>query len=120
MLLETHNALAFYYNSIQAILSLQDPFSTTIDGWLVQMADNMRDKMICRCRSVLHAYGTTWPRLDEVKGAPFSHREYQSAPSTRHDVQSMVIVRVVRERMTKMHEVLTNIGRKYYSIVTQN
>ena len=111
--------MSYYYKSIDSILRMQDALSTTVDSWLEQIQQNLRYEMICRCRSVLSVYGVSWARVSEVKQVEFSRRRYGGSPSMVHDVQSMVVVRLLREWMSKVQWVLTNVEEKYYSMTTR-
>ncbi|CAF0939203.1 unnamed protein product [Adineta ricciae] len=56
LLLEAHNALSYYFKSINAILDLKDVLSLASDSWFGQIADNLRYEMICRYRNILSVY----------------------------------------------------------------
>ncbi|CAF1065326.1 unnamed protein product [Adineta ricciae] len=119
LLLEAHNALSYYYKSINAILDLKDVLSFTSDSWFGDIAHNLRYEMICSYRNVLSVYSRAWPSIDQVNEIRFSRRNYPSSPSMVHDVRAMIVVRLIRDWMSKVHRVLINMENKYYSVTTK-
>ena len=100
------------------ILRLKDVLSFTSDSWFGQIAHNLRYDMICGYRNVLSVYSRAWPSIDQVNEIRFSRRKYASPPSMTHDVHAMIVVRLIRDWMSKVHRVLVNVESKYYSVTT--
>ncbi|CAF0939256.1 unnamed protein product [Adineta ricciae] len=116
LLLEAHNALSYFYRSIDRMLSMRDISSFTSDLWFGQIADNLRYEMICGYRNVLSVYSHAWPSIDQVNEVQFSRKKYTSPPSMTHDVHAVIIIRLLREWMRKIHETMINMESKYYSM----
>jgi hypothetical protein len=114
LFLEAHYAMSFYYNSIEDLLSKKHPFTTTTDSWFKQIHDNLKNEMICRFRSILNVYGHEWPSISQVKRIEFSRRKYRDASALAHETQSIVIIRLLREWMQRIHSVIINLESKFY------
>ncbi|UJR21985.1 hypothetical protein I4U23_025053 [Adineta vaga] len=119
LLLEAHNAISYYYKSINTILAMKEITSFTSDLWFEQIRNNLRDEMICRYRNVLSVYSDVWPSINEVNEIQFSRRKYASSPSMVHDVHAMIVIRLLRYWTNKINGVLTNMESKYYSRTTK-
>ncbi|CAF1300233.1 unnamed protein product [Adineta steineri] len=114
ILSEAHYAISYYYNSVKDILSMNDIFAFTVDLLLRQIQDSLRYEIICRYRSILNVYSYKWPLINEVQQIKFSETKYRSSPSLTHNVRSIVIVRLLREWMNRLHLVMTNFEYKYH------
>jgi hypothetical protein len=115
LLLEAHYAMNFYYNSIQDILHMNDPFaSDIIDGFFKEIKDTLRNEIICPYRSMLYVYLSEWPPINHINRIQFSRYKYQASPSTIHDIHSIVITRLLSEWMERLNSVVINLRGKLY------
>ncbi len=105
--------MSFYYNSINDILDLNDIFASTPDSWFKQIEFSLKNEIICRYRSILNVYSHEYPLINEVNRIKFSERRYRNAPSIIHDVHSIIISRLLREWMQKLHSVINNLDAKF-------
>ncbi|CAF1003831.1 unnamed protein product [Adineta steineri] len=113
LLLEAHDAMSFYYNSIEDILKIQDAFGLSSNTWFRQVKLDLQNKVICPYRNVLNVYSSQWPIITEINRIKFSPQQYRNTPSILHDVRSIIIVRLLRQWITVMHPVIINIERKF-------
>ncbi|CAF1428883.1 unnamed protein product [Adineta steineri] len=113
LLLEAHYAMSFYYNSIEDILKIQDPFGLSSNTWFHQIKFDLQHKVICPYRNVLNVYSSQWPIITEISRIKFYPKRYQNSPSLLHDVRSIIVAQLLREWMTKMHSVIVNIEQKF-------
>ncbi|CAF4324682.1 unnamed protein product [Adineta steineri] len=105
--------MSFYYNSIEDILKIQDPFGLSSNAWFRQVKLDLQNKVICPYRNVLNVYSSQWPIITEINRIKFSPQQYRNTPSILHDVRSIIIVRLLRQWVTVMHPVIINIERKF-------
>ena len=113
LILEAHYAMSYYYKSINDILSMNDIFGFKVDLLFRKIQDNLRYEILCRYRNILNVYSHKWPLINEVQQIKFSETKYRSSPSLIHNVRSIVIVRLLREWMSRLHLVMTNFEYKY-------
>jgi len=113
-LLEAHNAMSYYYNSIHEVLNMKDPFAPTTDAWFKEIEYNLRYEIICRYRSIMNVYSHEWPLINEINEIPFSRRKYRSPPSLVHDVHSIIIAGLLGEWMNRTQSVIINLEAKFY------
>jgi len=106
--------MSFYYNSIDDLLNMNDVNTLTTDSWFRQIEFNLKKEMICQYRSILHVYAYEWPSINQIKRIEFSRRKYRSAQSLVHDVHSVIITRLLREWMQRIHSVIINIEAKFF------
>jgi len=105
--------MSFYYNSIDDILNMNDPFALTTDSWFRQIEYNLRNQIICQYRSILYVYSYDWPSINQINRIQFSRRKYRDAPSLGHEVHSIIITRLLREWMQRIHSVMINLEKKF-------
>ncbi|CAF4921612.1 unnamed protein product, partial [Rotaria sp. Silwood2] len=63
---EAHNAMLFYYNSIEDLLDLKVEYAETVDQLLKKIQDNLRYEIICRYRSALNVFSHKWQLVNEI------------------------------------------------------
>ncbi len=106
--------MSFYYNSIEDLLNMNDVVPSKTDFQFKQLQLNLSSEIICRYRSVLDVYSQKWPSIHQIKRIRFPQRMYRNAPSVDHDVHSIVITRLLREWMERVHSVIFNLKDKFY------
>ncbi|CAF2992089.1 unnamed protein product [Rotaria socialis] len=107
---EAHDAMSFYYNTIQDILNVSDTSSTND----LKDIQNILNKMICQYRSVLHVYLHGWTTIDRIKSVEFSKISSHISQTFLNDAHSMIIIDILRTWMDKIHSVIHNIEAKYF------
>jgi hypothetical protein len=113
--LEAHYALSIYYNSLVTVSNnLTFVTSSTVDAFLQQIQMNLRNDMICRYRLILNVYSYAWSWINEVGQIKFSARKYHDAISLTSDVRVIIIVRLLREWMRRIHTVMINLESKLF------
>jgi len=105
--------MSFYYNTISNILNLNDVFASTTDSWFKHIQIILKIEIICRYRSILNVYSKDYPLINEVDRISFSKRQYGNAPSLVHDVHSIIVSRLLREWMQRLHSVINNLEEKF-------
>ncbi|CAF4428635.1 unnamed protein product, partial [Rotaria magnacalcarata] len=115
LLLEAHDAMSFYYNSIDDILNVSSVFSS--NDQLKQIQDNLRDKIICEYRSVLNVYSHEWTPINHIKRLEFALRTYPSTPSFTHNYQSIFVVQILNEWMKRIDSVIIKLRTENFLIV---
>ncbi|CAF0795816.1 unnamed protein product [Rotaria sordida] len=110
---EAHNAMLFYYNSIQDLLDLKVEYAETIDQSFKKIQDNLRFEIICRYRSALNVFSQKWKLVNEAGRIKFS-RQHRLAPSFIHHIHSVVIVRYLQQWMELINYVIVNLESKYF------
>ena len=106
--------MSFFYNSINHTLALKNAFSSTTNDQLQQIQKSLSRDMICPYRRILNVYSSSWPSITQISRIRLSHKMYQESTSLIHDVQSTVIVRLLREWMTAISSVMSNIKAKLH------
>jgi len=112
-LAEAHNAMMYYYNSIDDLLKMQGVFGEKTDQRLKEIQDNIRYEIICRYRSVLNVYSQKWRPVNDMGRMQFS-RMHRLSPSLIRDVHSIVIVRYLRKWTELINDVFINLEAKYF------
>jgi hypothetical protein len=112
--LEAHDAMSFYYNSIEDLLNMNDVISFATDSWFKQIQSKLRNEIICRYRSVLNVYSHEWPSIDQINRIQFSQRKYRNALSLVHDVHAIIITRLLREWMQRLNSVIISLEAKFF------
>ncbi|CAF3929507.1 unnamed protein product [Rotaria magnacalcarata] len=115
LLLEAHDAMSFYYNSIDDILNVSSVFSS--NDQLKQIQDNLRDKIICEYRSVLNVYSHEWTPINHIKRLEFALTTYPSTPSFTHNYQSIFVVQILNEWMKRIDSVIIKLRTENFLIV---
>ncbi len=106
--------MSYYYNSIEDVLNMNDVNAFTTDSWFRQIKLNLKKDMICHYRSILDVYSYDWPSINQTNRIEFSQRKYRNAPSLIHDVHSIIITRLLREWMQRIHSVIINLEAKFF------
>ncbi|CAF3428080.1 unnamed protein product, partial [Rotaria sp. Silwood2] len=110
---EAHNAMLFYYNSIEDLLDLKVEYAETVDQLLKKIQDNLRYEIICRYRSALNVFSHKWKLVNEIDRIKFS-RQHRLAPSFIHHIHSIVIVRYLQKWMEIINYVIVNLESKFF------
>ncbi|CAF1306549.1 unnamed protein product [Rotaria sp. Silwood1] len=111
--LEAHDAISFYYNSINDILNMNDASSSITDAWLNQIQSNIRYKIICEYRNILYVYSHEWKSINQTNRIKYSTINHPTTPSIVHDVYTIINVRLLDEWMLKIHSVINNLETKF-------
>ncbi|CAF1223897.1 unnamed protein product [Rotaria magnacalcarata] len=109
LLLEGHDAMSFYYNSINRILHMNNVFSSETNKLLNQIHNDLQYHMICQYRNVLNVYSYEWKSIHLIKRIPFSTINHTISLSLIHDVHSIIFVRLLNEWMPKIQSVMINV-----------
>ncbi|CAF1403244.1 unnamed protein product [Rotaria sp. Silwood1] len=110
---EAHNAMLFYYNSIEDLLNLKVEYADPIDQSIKKIQDSLRYEIICRYRSALNAFSQKWKSVNEIGRINFS-RQHRLAPSFTHHIHSVVIVRYLQQWMKLINSVIVNLESKFF------
>ena len=112
LLLEAHDAVLYFSNSIDDLRGLEGMFAKTMDDEFEEVQKQLTEGMVCRYRGVLHVYSQSWLSADELAGRmQFSEMEHLS-PSHVHEVRSVVIARHLRRWMQSIADALEIVERK--------
>ncbi len=111
MFFEAHDAMIYYYNSINDLINLNPVYGHEIDESFKKIQVNIQEEMICRYRSILNVYSRSWKSFDDIGAIQFSNKHL--CPSCTHNVHSVVIARYLRERMELISRVIANLGMKF-------
>ena len=115
LFLEAHDAMMFFYNSIDDLLNLQNVFAHQTDQWFRKIRNNLRDDLICRYRSVLHVYSQRWKLVHQIGRIHFS-KTPRLSPSFVHDIHSLVLGRYLRDWMEQINRVVANLETKFFEL----
>ncbi|CAF3539481.1 unnamed protein product [Rotaria socialis] len=107
LLLEAHDAMSFYYNSIDDILNVSFVSSSNVQ--LKQIQDNLRYEIICEYRSVLNVYSHEWTPINHINRLEFAPTTYPSTPSFTHNYQSIFVVKILNEWMKLIDSVIIKL-----------
>ncbi|CAF3790185.1 unnamed protein product [Rotaria magnacalcarata] len=111
LLLEAHDAMSFYYNTIGDILHVSNTSST--DDSLKIIQNDLRRGIICEYRNVLSVYCHRWTTIDRIKLVEFSKINFHMAQTFLNDAHSMIVIDILRIWMDKIHRVIDNLEKKY-------
>jgi hypothetical protein len=114
LFLEAHYAMSFYYNSIEDLLNMNVPYESPTDFLFKEIESNLRNEIICRYRNILNVYSYEWPLINQINRIQFSKRKYRDAPSFVDEVHSIIITRLLREWMQRIHSVIINLETKFH------
>jgi hypothetical protein len=110
---EAHNAMIYYYSSIDDLLNLQGFLADQTNESFKKIQNSIKDDIICRYRSILDDYSYRWRSVKEIGGIHFS-KHHRLAPSLEYGIHSLVIARYVREWMQQISDVIINLEMKYF------
>ncbi|CAF0889625.1 unnamed protein product [Adineta steineri] len=113
LFLEAHNALVYYYNSIEDLLNLEGVYAEESDERFRKIHDNIKYEMICRYRNILNVYSGKWKSVNEVNDRIQFTRGYRLSPSEIHNIRSIIIARNVRKWTEIIQNVTDNLGYKF-------
>ncbi len=111
--MEAHDAISFYYNSIDHILNMNDISGFTTNSWLKEIKVSLRNEMICPYRSILNVYSYKWPSINHIKRIEFSEESDGKPRSLVHDANSIVVTTLLRQWMGSIDIILPNLERKF-------
>ncbi len=111
--MEAHDAISFYYNSIDDILNMKNIFALKTDSRLKEIKASLRNGIICPYRSILNVYSYKWPSINHIKRIQFSEEKDGKPQSLVHDAHSIVVTRLLRQWMGSIDIILTNLERKF-------
>jgi hypothetical protein len=112
LLVEAHDALLFFSNSIDDLHGLEGLFGEVTDDRFEKVQSQLRYGMVCQYRNVLHVYSQSWVSTSELAGRMKFSGKWHLSQSQVHDVRSVVIARHVRRWMEGIIEVLENVEAK--------
>ncbi|CAF3915614.1 unnamed protein product [Adineta steineri] len=112
LLLEGHDALVYYYNSIDDLLQLKGTIGEDIDKQFEKIQSNMRSEMICRYQNILNIYSQKWKSANEINDRIKFSKMRRLSPSKIHDIRSVVIIRYLRDWIEDIIDALTNVETK--------
>lgn len=88
-------------------MSSTDSISNEIYSKLKHVEDQLKT-MMCRCRRILNVYDHEWPRLEQLDRVHFSDQNHPHIRSIKNDVRSLIIVRLLREWLNRIHHFCRN------------
>lgn len=97
--------MVFYYNSIKDILVLSDLWSSQIDSNFRLIEHKLKKDIICPYRQALNVYVKEWPSANQVEKIRFSDQVYPHIQSIKHDVRSIIIIRLLKEWMRRINQI---------------
>ncbi|CAF1086854.1 unnamed protein product [Adineta steineri] len=112
LLLEGHDALIYYYNSIDDLLQLKGTFGEETDEQFEKIQSNIRSEMVCRYRNILNVYSQKWKSADEINDRIKFSKMRRFSPSMIHDIRSVIIIRYLRDWIEDIIDALTNVETK--------
>ncbi|CAF1506100.1 unnamed protein product [Adineta steineri] len=112
LLLEGHDALIYYYNSIDDLLQLKGTFGEETDKQFEKIQSNMRSEMVCRYRNILNVYSQKWKLANEITDRLHFSKMHHFSPSMIHDIRSVVIIRYLRDWIEDIIDALSNVETK--------
>lgn len=101
--MEEHDAVSFYYNSVNNLLSMDPTVTYTTSEKFVHIEDKLRYSMICPYRNILDIYSREWLSIYRSEQLSFSPQLQSYALSIQYDVRSIVLLRFLTEWMDKIH-----------------
>ncbi|CAF3984950.1 unnamed protein product [Rotaria magnacalcarata] len=110
LFLEAHNAMIFFYNSVEDLLALEVPYAATVDKLFRRINYDLREEMICRYRRALYVFSQKWKSANEIERLNFT--AHARARSMTHQVRSVVILRYLKEWVTLISYVIVNLSNK--------
>ncbi len=110
LFLEAHDAMIYYYKSINDLLQSESLYAEIIDERFKKIQDKIKDEIICRYRNILYVYSKPWTSVHKID--PIKFTKLNLSPSFNHDVHSVVIARYLREWVQQMNNVISILDRK--------
>ncbi|CAF3327415.1 unnamed protein product [Rotaria socialis] len=112
LFLEAHNAMIFFYNSIEDLLRIDVPYTAAVDKLFKRINYDLREEMICRYRRALYVFSQKWKSANEIERMNFTKHEHERAKSMTHHVHSIVILRRLKEWVALISYVIVNLSNK--------
>ncbi|UJR27209.1 hypothetical protein I4U23_008505 [Adineta vaga] len=112
LLLEAHNAMIYFSNTIDDLRHLKGFFAQKIDDRFKKIQTSLKDQMICRYRNVLYVYSQSWQSMYEVNDRIEFSKMIHSDSSDVHSVRSIVIGRHLRQWMEDLTAVIEKLEGK--------